>query len=98
MRFSQPVLAALSGAERAARLQELQETLAARLRGAPDFHDEVGRIVMELRAQGHDLWSFDESDDFQVWCPDYTKPAMSGLSVYFHMPDEVEASWLDGDA
>jgi hypothetical protein len=31
--------------------------------------ESEGRVVVEqLRQLGHDLWSFDESDEFQDWC------------------------------
>lgn len=95
MRFTRAQLASLDNAARAARLKELNDYLSARLRGAPDFLDEVGRLVMELRAEGHDLWSWDESDDFAIWGPDYTKPSMSGLIVDFRMDEGVDATWCE---
>ncbi len=47
---------------------ELQDELTERIRAADSPEDEGRRIINELRNLGHDLWSFDESDDFQLWC------------------------------
>ncbi len=64
---------------------------------ATDFHEEIGRIVAMLREQGHDLWSWDESDDFAIWGPEYqNRPALTGLVIDFRMPANVDISWLDG--
>ncbi|TQF10136.1 hypothetical protein FJV41_40980 [Myxococcus llanfairpwllgwyngyllgogerychwyrndrobwllllantysiliogogogochensis] len=54
--------------------RELEQVLAARLKSAVAPDAEGYRIATELRALGHDLVSFDESTDFQVWCGDWTSP------------------------
>ena len=68
-RFSYASLAASADRERFA--SELQDVLTQRLRGAADPVRECRVVVDELRVLGHDLWSFDESTDFQIWCGDY---------------------------
>ena len=39
---------------------------------------------------GHDLWSFDESDDFQQWCGDWTAPK-TGFGLF------VEITYRGGE-
>lgn len=80
--------------ERLALMNELAAVLTARVRGAGDFEAEVAAIVGELRAQGHDLWSFDEDDGFQIWCPSWTaKPPRPGIIVDFRRHGEVTVDW-----
>ncbi len=46
-------------------------------------------MARELRALGHDLWSFDESTDFQEWCGDWTNPKQPyELLVTVAYPDD----------
>ncbi|WP_144429607.1 hypothetical protein [Myxococcus hansupus] len=54
--------------------RELEQVLAARLKSSATPDAEGYRMVAELRALGHDLVSFDEATDFQVWCGDWTNP------------------------
>ena len=51
-------------------------------------------LVSDLRSLGHDLWSFDEDDDFEIWCPDYARPTGPGIIVTFR-PDSVEVAWKE---
>ncbi|WNG50561.1 hypothetical protein F0U60_45370 [Archangium minus] len=60
--------------DRARLCQELEQVLTARVRSAPSPEEEGHRIAMELRELGHDLWSFDESTDLQVWCGNWANP------------------------
>ena len=60
--------------DNAALATELSLELTRRLRSSPSPAHECYAIVDELRQLGHDLSSFDESDDFQIWCADWTKP------------------------
>jgi hypothetical protein len=93
--------------ERAAEgdLSELMEALAAQLRArlvaATDFHQAVEEAISALRAQGHNFFSFDEDDDFEIWCPDYTarlRPTC-GLILTFRAPSSVDVAWkADGSA
>ena len=62
---------------------ELSGVLQERLRRAGEFHDGVKALVADLRALGHDLWSFDESDEMEVWCPNYQRPTGPGIVVTF---------------
>ena len=74
----------------------LASALSARLPSGSsesDFHESCYTLIDELRSNGHELWSFDESDDFQIWGPDYTKPGRIGIVVTFQMDGGVEVSW-----
>ena len=77
----------------------LCETLAVelthRLHAGKNFHADVRKIVEELRAEGHQLWSYDESDDFEVWGPDYSKPGRPGIIVTFSLPANVVVKWTE---
>ena len=79
--------------ERKQLLIDLADALRAALQSAADFHGTAYRLVADLRALGHDLYSFDESDEMQVWCPDWTKPSMHGLVVEFRSPSDVKVNW-----
>ncbi len=71
-RFSHEGFVQTSDRDRLCR--ELEEVLTARIRSA-SFPDEEGyRLIRELRALGHDLWSFDESTELQVWCGNWANP------------------------
>ena len=72
----------------------LATLLLMRLRTEPDFHKGVGKLIGELRAVGHDLWSFDESDDMEAWCPNYESPSGPGIVLTF-THDRVEVDWSE---
>lgn len=82
-RFSKAMFDASNNAEKDDLSVELSRVLSERLKAMPNFHHGVKQLVLELRAIGHDLWSFDESDDFEVWCPDYHNPTGPGIVVTF---------------
>ncbi|RKG82462.1 hypothetical protein [Corallococcus terminator] len=54
--------------------QELETMLTARLRFAAQPEQEAYAMVEDLRQLGHDLWSFDASDEMQTWCGNWTEP------------------------
>jgi len=55
-----------------------------------------GSSVNELQ---DDLWSFDESDEFQQWCADWTKPRLGGdLILLFEASSRVVVTWKSGVA
>ena len=88
-RFSRARFDGLSPEQRLELCAELEQHLAGQLCGR-DFHEAVYALVAELKSVGHDLWSQDEDDDFQVWGPNYENPrACGGLVITFTMPDEV---------
>lgn len=66
-----------------------------RQRGERDFHGVVQQVVDDLRAAGHDLWSYDEEDEFEVWGPNYVDGSRAGLIITFHADGRVEAVWGD---
>jgi len=92
-RFAKENFLAAEAAERGALCEDLAAVLAVRLGEANEFGETVSACVEELRALGHDLWSFDESDDFQAWCPNYDNPTGPGVVVTFSVPDEVSVEW-----
>ena len=71
-RFSHQRVFALE--DRSPILDELAAALSERLRSASDPCAEAYVLLDELRQLGHDLWSFDESDDFQIWCGSWLQP------------------------
>ncbi|HEY2749266.1 MAG TPA: hypothetical protein VGL86_31830, partial [Polyangia bacterium] len=68
-RFSYEAL--MAAADRASVVRELEDELTRRLRGAANPVQEASRIIEELRRLGHDLWSFDDRGDVQLWCGDW---------------------------
>lgn len=72
---------------------ELAILMSSRLRSASTFRREVRGCIEELRALGHDLWSFDESDEFQTWGPNYEALPRPGIVVTFSAPDVVAVEW-----
>lgn len=94
LRFTKSAFAEMSVPLREERCQELAHVLTERLRGASTFHQSVYSLVSELRALGHDLWSFDESDELEVWVPNYQTPSGPGLVVTF-TPSQVTVDWTE---
>jgi len=75
---------------------ELASLISRRLRESANFHAAGYAVIEELRAEGHPLWSFDQSEgpDFQCWCDDWTKPIGGPtLTLSLSAPDYVEVSW-----
>jgi len=71
---------------------ELAAALLSRLRQGDEFHATVKTLIAELRALGHDLWSFDESDDMEAWAPNYHVLSGPGVVITF-TPETVEVQW-----
>ena len=91
-RFSRPRFEQ-ARAGRDALCEDLAQVLAERLAEAGTFHQKVYALVNELKAVGHDLTSFDESDDMQAWGPDYERASGPGLVITFTAPNEVDVTW-----
>ena len=91
-RFSWREFERADGSERQKLAAALKETLTLRLKRAPGFHSEILAIIEELRSLGHDLWSFDDSDEREVWCPNYEGGDKPGLILTF-AADGVEVEW-----
>jgi len=83
---------AASHADRLRLCAELAADISSKLRGKDSLHREVLSAVEELRNLGHDLWSYDEDEDFEVWGPNYHTPSGPGLVITFAI-DRVEVSW-----
>lgn len=79
-------------AGRSALCAELADVLHRRLRDEPEFHAGVAKLIGELRAAGHDLWSFDADDDMEAWCPNYRTPTGPGIVITFRT-DGVEIGY-----
>ena len=92
-RFGKTEFVVAGPASRSALCRELATLLAQRLKEPSAFGATATACIKELRALGHDLWSFDESDDFQAWCPNYENPTGPGIVVTFRAPDEVSVEW-----
>ena len=73
-RFSREAFERSSDPERLSL--ELEQILLPRLMAASDRLQEAHAIVEDLRAAGHVLWSWDESDDFSSWGDDYANPPL----------------------
>jgi hypothetical protein len=70
----------------------LSKELSGRVTGTASFHTAVRNVVADLRSVGHDLWSLDESDDFEVWGPNYASPSGPGVVITFSV-DGVNVEW-----
>ncbi len=91
-RFSKTVFLAATDDIRLKLCDELASLLLVQLKSQQEFHSAVGDIVAELRAAGHDLWSFDASDEMEAWCPNYVEPSEPGLVLTFFV-DRVHVEW-----
>ena len=64
--------------ERAEDPRELASALAheltERMRASTDRTQEIAAIVAHLRILGHDIYSWDESDDYAAWGDSYVEP------------------------
>ena len=61
---------------------DLESELISRLRNYPDQRGCLDQIVKELKIYNHDLWSFDASDDFEIWSWDYMRESPGqGLEI-----------------
>jgi hypothetical protein len=83
---------AVGDAGRATLCADLGDALTTRIRSESDFHGAVNKIITELRRLGHDLWSFDEAEEMEVWCPNYQEPTGPGIVVTF-TPQHVTVEW-----
>jgi hypothetical protein len=91
-RFTKGAFTTADASERAVLCAELGAVLHQRLHDEPEFHTGVIRLIVELRALGHDLWSFDEDDDMEAWCPNYEVPTGPGIAITFKR-DGVEVGY-----
>jgi hypothetical protein len=74
-RFSYDAFVAATDAGRQRLAEDLSEELTRRVQASADAAQAAYDCVDDLRGLGHDLWSLDESDDFQLWGGDYTAPS-----------------------
>ena len=97
---SRTVLDALPDPDRVARLHELEVVIARRVGAAttPEaFLRECRLVVDELRALGHDLWSWDSDGENETWGGDYMHPETAGrLLVMFEFRGSTRLAWWNG--
>jgi len=91
--FDRAAFLARAGEEREALCNRLAADLSTRVRGAAPLHDAVMAAIAELRSAGHDLWSFDADDDFEIWGPNYMTPTGPGIVIMFHQDDATTVEW-----
>lgn len=92
IRFSRSNFEAASREERAQLCSALRNEVQARM-GAVGMDAAVQFVLTALRELGHEFWSFDESSDFEIWGPDYTKPPSKGLYIDFR-GDKSSVDWI----
>ena len=92
--LSRAFVESLSSEARQLWLIEISRFLTERILRAANFELEVTNIIGELRLLGHDIWSFDEDDEWQIWCGNWIKSENSGkLNLHFRSADGVQATW-----
>jgi hypothetical protein len=74
-------------------LTDLAHALSLRVKACPDFAAEARAIVAECRASGHELQSFDEDDDWQVWCGEPAGPSRLVISLVHSTGAEAAWRW-----
>jgi hypothetical protein len=98
VRYTRELFDDATGEERARLMAELAQHLTGRLRGTADYEAEIVAMIAELRELGHDLWSFDADDGFQIWCSSWVGArANRGIILDFRWGREVEVTveWPD---
>jgi hypothetical protein len=85
--------------ERRALCDRLSAVITERLSRARSFRAGVGSLVSELRAAGHDLWSFDEDGkSWELWCANWVEPTGPGIIVAFCRDGPSTVSWAKGSS
>jgi len=97
---SRTVIDALPDPDREKRLHELEAAISRRVGAASSpeaFMRECRRVIDELRALGHDLWSWDSDGESETWGGDYMHPETAGrLLVMFEFRGTTRVAWWDG--
>ena len=97
--FGREAMISLDAKARSARLAALRVALMDRLSNeasASEFFAQSHALVEELRALGHDLWSFDsDGEEFETWCGDWTRSGGGPLTITFRYPLQVEVAWRE---
>jgi hypothetical protein len=74
----------------------LTDLLTDRLRRADDPRGEARSIIAELKALGHELFSWDQSTDWETWGDDYGRPKDTRIVLQLQYPDD-ESPWASVD-
>jgi hypothetical protein len=96
--FSREAIENLPAEARRVRLAQLGEELTVRLRAHADsaaYWREVGQVIDDLKAVGHDLWSHDyDGQRRMLWGWDYMQPEIAGqLQIQFDHQGAVKVFW-----
>lgn len=91
--FSRDAFNTDSSVERDERCLALGMRLTEMFLQTPGSHTSSLRLIAQLRALGHDLWSFDESHEWEVWGPNYLGDSSSGIIVTFDYGKGVSVEW-----
>jgi hypothetical protein len=74
-------------------VEALSRELTNRLRSSSDPETESRNIVEELRSDGHELFSWDESTDFQTWGDSWVPPkGKNRIIIDFNYPEDEPPS------
>ncbi len=92
-------VAAFERGESEALLRKLEAEIARRLAASTGRSATATELALELRALGHDLYSFDEDEDFALWCGSWAKGAVVppfelGLELSWRGGDVDAAAWF----
>lgn len=94
-RFSLISFERASDSERKTLCAELVEIIDDMSAGKGAFHERVHGVVAELKRLGHELYSFDEDDDFEAWCPSWVGEDGTGLCLYFVRDGVSRVQWSE---
>ena len=92
-KFDRKIFEASASIAREDLCVQLGTELSGKVQGAAQFHNAVAAEVARLRDCGHDLWSYDEDDDFEVWGPSYAPPSGPGIVITFRAGGPTEVKW-----
>lgn len=78
--------------------QELAKILSTRLEKCEDLETEIATILADLKHLGHDLYSWGDSTDWQMWGDDYMSPPSKyriilRFSYATHRSPSVQVYW-----
>ena len=89
---------AMSNAEVAKKLNSLCAAIDEFMARRGFSHGNVMTIVNRLKELGHDLYSFDEDDDFELWSNNYVGAKVNlGLTLHLYREGRSRAAWWTKD-
>jgi hypothetical protein len=101
-RFSRAVMASLADAEREFRLRELESIVTLALRRHTDFESfqaELYATINQLKALGHELYSWSYECEVEYWGGDYMVPGAGyELLLRSEFPKGIQFAWKNPEA